>query len=148
MGDERFALDTTNVVEVIPVVSLKRLPEAPEWVAGIMRYRGRQAPVIDICALSFTARARRLLSTRIIMVKYNTCTGEDQLLGLMAERVTDTLHCNPDQFVSTGVRSAPYLGKVLHTDDGLLQLVHCDSLLSDAVQAILYQPDPVVDHVL
>ncbi len=147
LGDERFALDTTGVVEITPVVSLKKIPAAPAWVAGIMRYRGRQVPVIDACLLCFAMPAKRVMSTRIIVVNFTTAGGEPQLLGLMAERVTDTLHCDLSMLADTGVKAAPYLGKAFESDDGLVQLVDCNSMLSEEVQSMLYQADTVVADV-
>ena len=45
LGTDRYALDARQVVEVIPVIKLKRIPPAPAYVAGMFNYRGKPVPV-------------------------------------------------------------------------------------------------------
>ena len=47
LGKERYALEATRVVEVVPLLALKQLPQAPKGVAGIFNYRGRPVPAGD-----------------------------------------------------------------------------------------------------
>ena len=49
MGKDRYALDASRVVEVMPVSALKQIPQAPKGVAGLFNYRGRPVPAW-ICA--------------------------------------------------------------------------------------------------
>jgi len=90
LGDERFALDTAKVVELIPLVSVRRIPRAPEWVVGVICYHGQTLPVIDLCALNIARKAKRRLSTRIILVRFTAADKKEHLLGLLAEQVTET----------------------------------------------------------
>lgn len=53
MEGDRYALDAREVVEVLPLLRLKRIPEAPEWVAGVFSHRGVLVPVLDLCAMAF-----------------------------------------------------------------------------------------------
>jgi len=41
LGQDRYALEASRVIEVLPLVSLKRIPQAPRGVAGLFNYRGR-----------------------------------------------------------------------------------------------------------
>ena len=40
LGKDRYALEASRVVEVVPLLALKQLPQAPKGVAGIFNYRG------------------------------------------------------------------------------------------------------------
>ena len=51
MEGDRYALDAREVVEVLPLLRLKRIPEAPEWVAGVFSHRGVLVPVLDLCGV-------------------------------------------------------------------------------------------------
>lgn len=70
MEGDRYALDAREVVEVLPLLRLKRIPEAPEWVAGVFSHRGVLVPVLDLCAMAFGRAALARTSTRIVLVEY------------------------------------------------------------------------------
>ena len=53
LGKERYALEAGRVVEVAPLLALKRLPQAPKGVAGIFNYRGRPEPGLKIDAAPY-----------------------------------------------------------------------------------------------
>src|SRR5262245_1715017 len=104
IGNDRYALEARRVVEVVPLLGLKKVPQAPAAFAGIFNYRGRPVPAIDLCQLTLGQPALERLSTRIVVVHYTDSAGEQRLLGLVAERTTDTLRLDPRDFVDAGVR--------------------------------------------
>lgn len=40
IGEDRYALDATEIAEILPRVKLKAIAQAPHWVAGIFAHRG------------------------------------------------------------------------------------------------------------
>ena len=141
LGRDRYALDVAQVAEVIPLVQLKALPQAPRGVAGLCNYRGKAVPVIDLSALALDRPARARLSTRLILVRYAAPGGGDELLGLLAEQVTDTIRREPAEFTPAGVDSpeARYLGPVTRDRAGLVQRIEPAQLLTPEVRAVLFQ---------
>jgi len=138
IGNERYALAATDVVEVLPRLPLKPIAHAPSWVAGVFAHRDRMIPVIDISAMTFGTEAVARTSTRLVLVKYR-----GQLLGLLLEQASDTLRCDPADFQPYGIDNcdAPYLGPVRQDEAGLLQWLSIDDLLSPAVYALLFAQD-------
>ena len=67
-GANRYAIDVARVVELVPKVELRSIPHAPPYLAGLLGYRGKVVPVIDLGLLMGTAPCRDCLSTRIILV--------------------------------------------------------------------------------
>ena len=144
LGKDRYALDASRVVEVVPLLALKRIPQAPRGVAGIFNYRGQPVPVVDLGELMLGQPASPRLSTRIILVHYPDDGGKQRLLGLIAEQATEIIRKEPKDFMATGVqmRAAPYLGPVAMDDKGVIQLVHEQRLLSGPVRDLLFsQPE-------
>ncbi len=86
LARDRYALDVSQVAEVLPLVAIKQIPQAPPAVAGILNYRGAPVPVIDVSQLTLGRPAERRLSTRIVLVHYPDADGQTRLLGLIAER--------------------------------------------------------------
>lgn len=140
LGADRYALDVHDVIEVLPLPALKRVPEAPAWVAGLFPHRGELLPVLDLSQLAFGHSAPRRTSTRLVLARYRTDgQGPEQQLGLILEQATHTLRRDPAAFhdypLDNG--SARYLGPVMEDELGLLQRVSVDRLLSDEVRARL-----------
>lgn len=141
LGADRYALDALQVAEVLPLVTLKQLPHAPSAVAGIFNYHGQPVPVIDLSALTLGRQAKQLLSTRLILVHYQPTNNTSHLLGLIAEKATDTLRGDPEDFVSTGVTHphTPYLGSIAPHPPGFIQRIDIHQLLPPELQAVLFQ---------
>ena len=102
-SDGRYALESQQIVEIIPLLQPKRIPGAPAYVAGIINYRGVPVPVFDLCALTGKAPCRQYYSTRIILVEYPLAVDQKRLIGLIAERATDVVRCSDSDIRSSGV---------------------------------------------
>lgn len=141
LGDERYVVDAGQVAEVLPLLHIKRIPLAPPGVAGAFNYRGIPVPVVDLCQLALQRPAVPRLSTRLIVVDYPDARQERRWLGLIAERVTGTLRCAPEDFVSSGISNAeaPYLGPVTSAPQGMVQWLDIGMLLPAAVRDVLYR---------
>ena len=70
-----------------------------------------------------------------------TGAGAKRLLGLIAEKATETMRREPGDFVASGVKNdgAPYLGPVASDARGLIQWVKVDKLLSASVRDTLFK---------
>lgn len=162
IGNDRYALEARHAVEVIPLLALKKVPQAPRGVAGIFNYRGQPVPALDLCELTLNRSARERLSTRIIIVNASRPpeverrepsepTTQDtkpvNLLGLIAEHATGMMQRDPREFVDSGVRigAAPYLGPVLMDNKGVIQLIHASGLAAlagDLGESLAPNTDP------
>jgi len=99
----RYALDTNQIIEIVPLVKLKKIPATPDYVAGLMNYRGDGLPVVDLCQLVDKQPHEDALSTRIIIVRYPIENKGYRPLGLIANNVTETIITNISQPPPTGV---------------------------------------------
>jgi len=145
LGSERYALDVHEVAEVLPLVSIKPIPQAPAGIAGVFNYRGTAVPVVDLSALMLGAPARVRLSTRLVLVHQTGSSGEGRLLGLIAESATKTLRRDAADFAPSGVSppGTPYLGPVTTGADGIIQWITAAKLLSPAVKEVLFRSPEV-----
>ena len=141
LGHDRYALPAALIAEVLPVVRIKRVPHAPAGVIGVFNYHGAPVPVIDLCELTLGRPAAARLSTRLIVVSYPERQDQSRLLGLIAERATDTMHRDSADFVASGITTAgaPYLGQVTTSNHGVVQRIDVETLLPDAVRESLFE---------
>lgn len=140
LGEDRYALDAGQVVEVLPLVDIKRIAQTPKEVAGICDYRGAPLPVIDLSQVTLGRPAEHRLSTRLIVVRYPDATGEARALGLLAEKATEILRREPADFVDSGIAGdeARYLGPVATDARGFVQRIDVSRLLPTDVRAALF----------
>ena len=143
LGDDRYALEASRVVEVVPLLALKRLPQAPRvWRAFSTTAAARCRRWICL-SLRLGQPGKRALSTRIIIVNYTMSAAQSSAGpgGGAGDR-----NAPPDarDFVDPGVRigAAPYLGPVL-MDARPIQWINEQRLLPEPVRELLFS-GPVV----
>ena len=139
LGADYYAIETAQVVEVIPLVRLKALHGAPAGVAGVMNYRDEPVPVLDLNLLATGASTAPAAGARIVIVQFASAGDQERMVGLLVPHATETLRLNPGAFTSPGVTAdgVPYLGSVVTTDTGVIQRVSITALLTpELLQAL------------
>lgn len=134
--DEKYALACRRVVEVLPLVALRKLDKVPPFVAGLLDYGGTIVPVVDITSMLRGKPSASIISSRLIVVHY-----QERLLGLLAEKVTHTVTLDPTKETDSGVefQDADYLGPVHAHQEGVIQLISVEKLLSEELKRLLFQ---------
>ena len=136
-GAERLAIPASAVIEVIPSVSLHHPAGLPDWVAGVLRYRGTVTPDIDLPRLAAGISCEPKLSTRIVLVDYPV-GGTMRPLGLLAESVTELgeLGTIGPEFAPTG--AGPDLGPMVANAEGVVRLTRLDRLVPPGYRGVLF----------
>ena len=125
---EAYAIDARAIVEILPLVAIRRVPHAPRGIAGAITYHGAPVPVIDLGELVVGRATPSRLATRIILVS----AADASLFGLIAPNATETLRFHAADFAPSGVpnASAPFLGPVANGRHGLVQRIELAVLLA------------------
>lgn len=139
IGSDRYGLRLGAIARVLPAAGLKLLPLAPAFVAGLLDLHGEPVPVIDLSQLAGAPAQQLWFDTRIILLDYPV-DGSSRALGLLAEHVAGIETIDMAALADSGVSGAPFLGRVASSAAGMLQLVEPEGLLTDAVRALLFQP--------
>ena len=131
-ASDRYALDVRQIAEVLPLVDIKPIPQAPRGVAGIFNYRGAPVPVIDLSQLTLGRPARtapehahrpRALSRRR---RRDAPARPDRRTGDRDHAArAGGLRRRP----ASPATGAPYLGPVATDARGLLQWIDVATLL-------------------
>jgi len=135
IGPDWYVLRASLIARVLPLVSIKFIPGAPAGVAGVLLYGSTPVPVVDLSWLALGRPATRLMSTRIILVTPFEQEQGGRLLGMIAEKMTNTIELDEGSFIPSGVRAqgAAYVGPLITVGDKLVQRVDVQSLLPPAV---------------
>lgn len=139
LGDEPYVLPASSVRSIVPAVRCRPIDGAPEYVVGLMDYRGQPVPVIDLCRLCLQRAARELYSSRIVLVDYPTARGS-VLLGLLAENVLELMRCEPSKFrpIPLSLPESRLSASVAPLENQLVAQVQVSQLLSPEVRDLLF----------
>jgi chemotaxis-related protein WspB len=142
LGDDCYALDAGQVVEILPLVTIKKMLRAPHGVVGTINYHGTFVPVVDLSELALGHLTPSRLSTRIILVHCSGDAGQPRMFGLITEKTTETMRCEAADFVYSGIANddAAYLGGIATGPRGVLvQRIELSKLLSATVPDLLLE---------
>ena len=140
VGEEKYAISAKQIIEILPLTSLKPIPKSPLYIAGLLDFRGLPVPVIDLCQLTNEQDYNKVLSSRIVLVNYIGKNYKNYTLGLIAEKVTEMLDVTKEEFSSSGItlEETSYLGDVTNHDGGMIQYIEINELLTEDVQCMLF----------
>ncbi len=143
IGENRYALNANEVIEVTPPVNMTTFPKAPSYFAGRFNYRGDIVPVIDLRDLLMGFSTKRYLSTRILVVNYHA--GEEtHKLGLLCEKVMDIIRIKEDELQDPGLitEETSYLGRLINLKTGIVQLISVIELIPPFLRKDLFREVP------
>lgn len=149
IGNERYAVRATEVIEILPLTTIRNIPQAPDYIAGMLDYRHHILPVIDLVQLTENRPHNKVLSSRIIVMNYSLAD-RNTAIGLIAEKVTDTIDVAANTLSDTKIKlpNASYLGEVHNESGEFIQLIEIKSILTQDVQDMLFQDKTCSNKVL
>lgn len=92
LGKEVFAFDILRVQEIIRMMEITQVPNAPEFVEGVINLRGKVIPVVDLRKRFRIPVKESTLQERIIVVKV-----EDKPMGVIVDNVSEVLRFHKEE---------------------------------------------------
>ncbi len=138
LGEEHYGVDILKVQEIRGYDSVTRVPDAPDYIKGVINLRGTIVPVIDLRLKLRLKEARYDAFT--VMIVLNV---EERVVGIVVDGVSDVIPLNAEQ-----IRPTPEFGAAVDTrfisgigtqDDRMLILLDIETLLdsADLAQAVV-----------
>ncbi len=140
IGDEEFGVDILRVQEINRMVQVTRVPNAPEYVEGVINLRGKVIPIIDLRRRLHMVDKDYDKDTRIIVVEL-----ESRVIGFVVDSVNEVLRINksitepPPKMVS-GIDS-DYITAIGKLEDRLLILLDLERILTSQEKKELLEMD-------
>lgn len=124
-GENRFSIDCSSILRIVPHVNLSHMPYEVPYLAGILMLAGKAIPVIDFCLMIEQRIAKPCLNTRIILLS-DPRPGSDRIAGILGETVEQILDLQPHAFSKTEfyLHHFPFLDKGYSDSQGVIQLVN------------------------
>jgi purine-binding chemotaxis protein CheW len=71
LGDEEFAANVSQVLEILELPSITRIPHAPDYMRGVINLRGKVLPVLDTRVKFRLPVIDDTINTSIVVLRVN-----------------------------------------------------------------------------
>lgn len=110
LDEEDFAVDVSNVREVLDFTSVTKVPRTPDFMKGVINLRGSVVPVVDMRLKFGLQEAEPTVDTCIIVMEV-AMEGEATVIGALADSVKEVFELDPDS-----IEPPPRIGTRLDTE--------------------------------
>ncbi|MDR1619363.1 MAG: chemotaxis protein CheW [Clostridiales bacterium] len=134
LGGEEFCINISNVIEIIGVQPITRLPAVPAFIKGIINLRGRIIPVIDMRVRFHKEEVAYNDRTCVVVVEVQGV--QELTVGLIVDSVTEVLSLADGQIVppprqrGAGEQNK-YICGIGRVDNQVKLMLDCEKLLQD-----------------
>lgn len=97
LGNEKFAIPVTNVQEVVELGQVTKVPNAPDYMLGIINLRGRVLPLLDTklkLGLPATVQTQK---SRIMVLDIQLEDDKNLQIGAMVDIAREVVEINDSE---------------------------------------------------
>lgn len=131
LGEERYGVDISQVREIIRPSQITRIPNAPDFVEGVINLRGQITTIVNLRKRFGMSPKPIDNDTRIIVVEHNNA-----IIGMMVDTVNEVKYLPQKDIealpsIITAREEARFLKGVGKLPDGLLILIDLNKVLNE-----------------
>tara|TARA_R110000787_G_scaffold188679_10_gene300417 strand:+ start:2286 stop:2801 length:516 start_codon:yes stop_codon:yes gene_type:complete len=136
LGEEEYGVDILKVQEIRGYDTMTRIPDAPDFIKGVINLRGTIVPVVDMRIKFKLGKAEYDEFTVMIILNI-----ANRVVGMVVDGVSDVMQLTPEQ-----IRPAPEFGSAVNVryitgigalDERMLILLDIERLMSGADMALM-----------
>ena len=110
LGGEVFAIDISQIREVLELTQITKVPQTPEMMKGVINLRGSVVPVIDMRLKFDMGEIENTVDTCIIIIEI--MLGEEKtMIGALVDSVKEVMDLDSDH-----IEPSPKIGTQLNTE--------------------------------
>jgi purine-binding chemotaxis protein CheW len=133
LGDEEFAAHASKVLNILELSKITAVPQAPEYMKGVINLRGTVLPVIDT-RMKFGMSPTEHTNNTCIIVMDIVVDNESVKLGTLVDAVQAVLEIEPSQIMpapSIGSRyRSEFIDGVTSIDEKFVMILDMDAIFS------------------
>jgi purine-binding chemotaxis protein CheW len=135
VGEQAFCIDITSVIEIRGWTPTTPLPQAPDYMKGVVNLRGLVLPIIDLAARLGLPTQEPSARHAIMVVKCG-----DRTVGLLVEAVSDIVELDDSARQETpdlgdGAGGSGVISGIFAVDGEMISLLDLDNVLPPTAQA-------------
>ena len=130
IGDALYGIDILNIQEINRNMDITWVPQAKEYVKGVLNLRGQIVTIIDLGKKLGLSPASMEKGNRNIIIN-----SHDEYIGFLVDQISDVLPAEPSRIEPapaniSGVQGKYFTG-VFKTESSLIGILDIDAVLSD-----------------
>ncbi|MBT4290654.1 MAG: chemotaxis protein CheW [Deltaproteobacteria bacterium] len=109
LGDEIFAIDISQIREVLEFTNITKVPQTPDMMKGVINLRGSVVPVIDMRLKFGMGENEKTVDTCIVIIE-TMLDNNQTMIGALVDSVKEVMDLDSDH-----IEPAPKIGTQLNT---------------------------------
>ena len=130
VGDALFGMDILKVQEINKQLNMTKVPQAPEYVKGILNLRGQIVTIIDLGNKLGLSKNEITADTRNIIVN-----SKNEYIGLLVDRIGDVERTEGDKIeappANIGSIQGKYFEGVCKKENSLIGILNVEEVLKE-----------------
>jgi len=134
LESQNYAVDILKIRQIIRPTKIRPLPQAPEFLEGVISLRGAVIPIMDL-RKRFAMKINEAVEPRVIIVSV-----ERQVVGVVVDEVSEVISINQDQIQPPPKLSGipgRFLTGACQWKEEILLILNLDELLTSAEKVSL-----------
>lgn len=136
LGGEEYAVDILKVQEIRGWEQATHIPNAPEFVLGVLNLRGIVVPIVDL-RLRFKLENVEYSPTTVVVIVKVSQAGVERTVGMVVDAVSDVYTLTRDDIRETpdfgGSLSTEYVYGLATVDEKMIVILNVDRLVNSGI---------------
>jgi purine-binding chemotaxis protein CheW len=133
LSEEVFAINVSQVLNILEMSQITRIPKSPEYLKGVINLRGTVLPVVDLRIKFGLPEKDTTVDTSIIVL--NIMMNEESVfVGIMVDAVREVLELKNNEIAPTpsiGTKyNSGFIKGMWRTDDKFIMILDIDKVFS------------------
>jgi purine-binding chemotaxis protein CheW len=133
LADEAYGVDILRVQEIRGWEMVTRIPNAPDYVKGVINLRGAIVPIFDL-RQRFNLPVQEYTKDTVVIVLRVSTANNTRIMGVVVDAVSDVLSAKTAEIGSTpdfgGRISTEFISGLASAEGKMIMLLDVDKLLS------------------
>ena len=151
LSNELFAVNAFKVLEVLEQQYITEIPQTPDYVLGVINFRGEILPVFDT-RRKFNMPARDEKQKFVIIVLDLVIDGQQVMIGTTADAVKDVIEIEEKE-----IKDVPEVGSsfnieflhgIIYRDNGFIMMLNVDKIYAEENVDLMLQNVATAPQVL
>lgn len=130
LGTKNLSIPILQAREVLDILEINMIPRVPEFIEGVINYRGRIIPVIDLRIRFGIQKKVRDEDSCMIVTEI-----DEVLTSIIVDELHGVIQIDPSEFedspaLGEGI-DASYIGGIINKESGLVLVLDLQSILDN-----------------
>ncbi len=124
LGEEHFAVETDKILSINDMMTITRVPKAPDYIKGLINLRGSIKSLVDVNLLLNIESKKE--QNNIIILKV-----DEEEIGISVDEVEEVIDIDEDKLQRLETHNTEaYIKGVIDLEEKLLTVIDIEKLLN------------------